>query len=382
MDQTQVSSGLQVSSRLPVRLDHARAWRTYLGGKMLDEFHGCAVGTDGHFPEEWIVSLVAARNPGRESVKEEGMSHVQGTDITLRSVIQSDPSSFLGTDHVKRLGTTMGVLVKLIDSAERLAVQVHPDRDKARELFGSEYGKTECWHILGGRTVNGEKPCVYMGFKEGVTRQQWMGLFDRQDIDGMLQCLHRFEVEPGDTVLIEGGVPHAIGAGCFLTEIQEPTDYTIRVERVTPSGYSVEDAMCHQGLGFERMFDCFHYEGLSRKETKKRWFLKRRKKIDCREGRVDTLVGYEDTPFFSMDCLTIPPQGEGLPLREDGLRIPKNGDCSGLYVLEGKGVIRIGEDVLTLDKGEQFFLPAAMDGFTLSGTGGETLKLIRLFGPG
>ena len=51
-------------------------------------------------------------------------------------------------------------------------------------------------------------------------------------------------------------------------------------------------------------------------------------------------------------------------------------------VLEGKGVIRIGEDVLTLDKGEQFFLPAAMDGFTLSGTGGETLKLIRFFGPG
>lgn len=198
----------------------------------------------------------------------------------------------------------------------------------------------------------------------------------------MLQCLHRSRVGPRDTILIEGGVPRAIGAGCFLTEVQEPTDYTIWVERVTPSRYSMEDAMCHQGLGFKRMFDYSHYEGLSRKETKKRWFLKRREKIDYREGRVDTLMGYEGTPSLSMDCLITPLQEEGLPLRKDGLQIPKSGDYSGLYVLEGEGVIRIGEDVLTLDEGKQFFFPATMDGFTLGGTGGKILKLIRFFGPG
>ena len=78
----------------------------------------------------------------------------------------------------------------------------------------------------------------------------------------MLEWMHCIEVHKGDTVLIQGGVPHAIGAGCFLAEIQEPTDYTVRTERITPSGLKVADTMCHQGLGFQKMFDCFHYEGV------------------------------------------------------------------------------------------------------------------------
>lgn len=61
-------------------------------------------------------------------------------------------------------------------------------------------------------------------------------------------------------------MPHAIGAGCFLVEIRAPTD-TIRVERTTPSGFAVADSMCHQGLGFEKMFECFHYEPHSRGES-------------------------------------------------------------------------------------------------------------------
>lgn len=42
----------------------------------------------------------------------------------------------------------------------------------------------------------------------------------------MLAGMQKYPVHPGDTILIEGGMPHAIGAGCFLVEIQEPTDYT------------------------------------------------------------------------------------------------------------------------------------------------------------
>ena len=56
---------------------------------------------------------------------------------------------------------TLGVLTKLIDSAERLTLQVHPDKPTALRLFQSQYGKTECWHILSGHPVNGEEPCIY-----------------------------------------------------------------------------------------------------------------------------------------------------------------------------------------------------------------------------
>lgn len=153
----------------------------------------------------------------------------------------------MGADHWARYGASLGVLVKLIDAGERLTVQVHPDRETAEKLFHSRYGKTECWYVLGGRTINGEEPCIYLGFRPGVTRSQWKQLFREQNCAGMLACLHKIPVHRGEVILIRGGVPHAIGAGCFLTEIQEPTDYTIRVERTTPSGLRIADSACLGG---------------------------------------------------------------------------------------------------------------------------------------
>ena len=112
---------------------------------------------------------------------------------------------------------------------------------------------------------------------------------------------------------------HAIGAGCFLVEIQEPTDYTIRVERTTPSGFAVADSMCHQGLGFEKMFECFHYEPHSREEIHDRWFIEPETVLKTAGGSITTLVGYRNTPLFRLDevnvsdTLTVdcPPRGSG-----------------------------------------------------------------------
>lgn len=212
---------MKPTTDFPFLLDNPRAWRTYLGGRMLDALHGDSNGEDGHFPEEWILSTVAARNAGREQFPEEGMSHLRGTDVTLRSVLESDTEGYLGKGAAQ---PTLGVLTKLIDSAERLILQVHPDRPTALRLFRSQYGKTECWHILSGHPVNGEEPCIYYGFQPDMTRARWEALFHAQDIPGMLAGMQKYPVHPGDTILIEGGMPHAIGAGCFLVEIQEPTD--------------------------------------------------------------------------------------------------------------------------------------------------------------
>lgn len=120
----------------PVKLDNPRAWRTYLGGSLLSALHDEA-GEDGHFPEEWIMSVVAARNAGREEIVGEGLSHLVETGETLKEWIQADAEAILGGEHVKQHGSQPGVLVKLIDSAERLTIQVHPDRQTARTLFGS-----------------------------------------------------------------------------------------------------------------------------------------------------------------------------------------------------------------------------------------------------
>lgn len=351
----------------PFLLDNPRAWRTYLGGRGLDELHGMPGGADGHFPEEWILSTVAARNAGREEFAEEGMGHLRGSSLTLKAVLEADPEGYLGPGHTE---PSLGVLVKLIDSAERLTVQVHPDKAAALRLFGSPYGKTECWHILGGHPVNGEQPCIYLGFKPEVTRAAWEELFRRQDIPGMLAAMQRYPVHPGDTILIEGGMPHAIGAGCFLVEIQEPTDYTIRVERTTPSGFAVADSMCHQGLGFERMFECFHYEPMTREEIAGRWFIPPQTVQSAPGGRITRLVGYDSTPLFCLDELTV--QGT--------LKLAPEASFSGLYVLKGSGRLTAGGRTLALHKTDQVFVPWQTGAFALYAEDGP-LRLLHFRGP-
>ena len=154
-----------------IRLDNPRVWRTYLGGRMIDALHGNPDGEDGHFPEEWIMSVVAARNVGREDVKDEGLSHIYGTQTALKELIEANPAEYLGAGHAAGEKCDLGVLVKIIDSSERLTIQ---------------------------REINGEKPCIYLGFKRGVTRERWKELFDKQDLDGMLDSLERFDVKARD----------------------------------------------------------------------------------------------------------------------------------------------------------------------------------------
>lgn len=359
-----------MNQSFPVLLDNPRAWRTYLGGRLLDELHGNPSGEDGHFPEEWILSVVAARNAGREHLTEEGLSCIAQTGITLKETIASNPAAFLGSAHAARNGAQLGVLLKLIDSAERLAVQVHPNRQKAMALFASPYGKTECWHILGGREVQGQKPCVYLGFKEGVTREIWQKLFEEQDIPGMLNSLYRFEVHPGETILIEGGVPHAIGAGCFLAEIQEPTDYTLRVEQTTPSGYRVPDAMCHQGLGFDKMFDCFDYTPMTCEQVRERWFIPAIPIKREAGGSVRTLIGYDHTLFFRMDEIQV----------EKSLTVDCGERFSGLYVLSGQGSMIANGCSTGVKKVQQYFVPAGVGSITLNAEKGHPLRILHCFG--
>ena len=361
-----------IRNDFPLRLDYPRAWRTYTGGALIDTLHGEKEGKVSNFPEEWIMSVVSARNAGREEVKEEGMSHLlEYGNITLKELIEGAPSFFLGERHAQKYGAQLGVLVKLIDSGERLTVQVHPDREQALKLFGSSYGKTESWHILGTRMAEGQPACIYIGFKPGITRERWKELFDRQDIPGMLSWLHRIEVHKGDTILIKGGVPHAIGAGCFLAEIQEPTDYTIRVEKVTPAGLAVADEMCHQGLGFDKMFDCFHYEGVTEEEAVRRWFIRPRTAENQDGGRVSTVLGYDDTPLFCLEKIEV----------EFAVDI-KGGDIfSGIYVLDGSGVIYANGRERKVKQAEQYFIPAGTGDWRVEAGKGETMTILRFMGP-
>ncbi len=343
-----------VNIEFPIKLAKNRVWRTYQGGAKLNELQNR--NDDIYFPEEWIASTVVARNVGREHIQNEGLSLIEADmNISLKDVIDQNIKQCLGDR------TNMGVLVKIIDSSERLTIQVHPDKAKAMELFDSEYGKTESWYIL--NKPNEEKqPYIYLGFKEGVTREHWKHLFDTQNIEGMLECLHKFDVKEGDAVLIEGGIPHAIGENCFLLETQEPTDYTIRVEKTTPAGLTIADSMCHQGLGFDKMFDCFNYDGKSREETYNKWFIKS-------TNISDEITGIIDIPFFGAQKIEI----------DGNLKLNLNDEFSVLYVLEGEGELKVGNKIEKISAADQLFVPSIIKELEFNST--TPLKIVQCFGP-
>lgn len=216
-----------------------RVRRTYRGGSRIDAFTGFKPVADGELrPEDWIASTTQAFN-GAAEVAGEGLGRLEDGRF------------------VKDVAGDLPFLVKLLDSDERLVIQAHPSMPCAKRLFGSSVGKTECWYFLPGTT---DDACVYLGFKPGVTRERWRQAFEAQT--GLLDMLHRVPAKSGDFVFVDGGMPHAIGAGCFMVELQEPSDLMVVAERFTPSGRRIPDAKMHGGIGWERMFDVYEYVGL------------------------------------------------------------------------------------------------------------------------
>jgi mannose-6-phosphate isomerase len=358
----------------PLRLVPTRVWRTYRGGALLETWQGKPDPQDSNLPEDWIASLVRARNPIRPGIIDEGLSEVDLSTgrALLVDLVQQDPAAYLGPKHVAAWGCTLGVLVKALDSAVRLALQVHPDPRAARDLFASRFGKREAWYIIGGREIAGEPPYVLLGFKPGTTRARWQTLFERQDIPAMVNCLHRFPVRPGDLFMVEGGTPHALGAGCLLLEIQEPTDYTLRPERTTAAGSLVSDEQCHQGIGFERMLDCFHYEGLAQDEVAARWRLSPSARQERPGGCTRTLLPGGPGSAFSADLLEV----------EGGMAWAVPAPFAVLAVLAGTGSLSVpGGKPVPLRQGHHLFLPHGVREVQIQNAGPGTLVVAACYPP-
>ncbi|MFU0831490.1 MAG: putative mannose-6-phosphate isomerase gmuF [Oscillospiraceae bacterium] len=293
-----------------LKMKSNRVKRPFQGGKLLEEFQGNPNPRDGDTPEEWVCSTVQAADGTGLSVTQDGR--------VLRDVI----------------GHPIEVLVKLLDSRTRLMLQVHPDAARAKKYFGWPYGKTEAWHILG---VRGEDACVYLGFRPGITRERWEKLFAQQDVQQMIECLHCLPVHPGDTFFVPAGVPHAMGAGVFFAEVQEPTDITLRTERVSVTGASMTDEQLHGGAGFTALFDCFNYDPLTREQVEKQL---------CVHAQDDILIGPRQTSRFSMRRIQLnkPTVLKAFPYAV--VIVLSGNDRGAEYYLEGEHDFAPGQELL------------------------------------
>lgn len=223
-----------------------RVHRFYRGGSLLGRLHG-RDEEDGQLPEEWLGSITPASNPGRDE-PDAGLSRLADGRL-LRDAIEADPEAWLGRAHVARFGTSTGLLVKLLDPAERLPVHFHPDRVFARARLGSPFGKTEAWIVLDTRAGDGE---VWVGLRDAVDRGTYRRWIDGQDVEALLASLNRLAVGPGDVVYVPAGVPHAIGPGLLIAELQEPTDFSIVCEW---SGFPIRAEDADLALGWTVALD-------------------------------------------------------------------------------------------------------------------------------
>ncbi|MGO5337380.1 type I phosphomannose isomerase catalytic subunit [Bilifractor sp. LCP19S3_H10] len=136
--------------------------------------------------------------------------------MSLAEIIQMHP------EYVGHKNNQIPVLIKFIDAAKDLSVQVHPSDEYAREHENGQNGKTEMWYVLEAK----EGAKLVWGFEHKVTKE----ILEKDITDGTLQNdLHYVPVHKGDVFLIESGTVHAIGEGILLAEIQENSDLTYRL---------------------------------------------------------------------------------------------------------------------------------------------------------
>jgi mannose-6-phosphate isomerase len=125
-------------------------------------------------------------------------------------------------------------------------VHFHPDGAFARSRLGLAHGKTEAWLIVETRR---ERPRVWLGFREDIQRRLLAAWVEHQDRASMLAALNELTVAPGDIIFVPAGLPHAIGEGIFLVELQEPTDLSVILEW---TGFEIDGPReGHLGLGFD-----------------------------------------------------------------------------------------------------------------------------------
>ncbi len=184
---------------------HKAIW----GGTNLYDKYGKTAFKD--IAEAWELSGYEGKESRADGGKYDGK--------TINEVIAAEGKEILGT--AADGNDKLPILIKLIDAAQPLSIQVHPSDENAKEL-NADGGKTEMWIIC-----EAEKDAyLYYGVKEKLSGER----FREAILDGTItDYLNKVPVKTGDTFFIKAGTIHAIGAGITICEIQQTSDTTYRL---------------------------------------------------------------------------------------------------------------------------------------------------------
>ena len=331
-------------NKMPWRLVQNKIVR-YPGGREIDKFRGVFPARDDGRPEAWVGSdtrtIEALQGSSDPNDGCAGCILPDGKQLYLFDAINIDPESVLGRRHIGINGPRLGFLVKLLDAERQLILQAHPTREYAKEHFGSDYGKEESWYILGKRNDTAEPPYILIGFKEGVTREMFEAAYDAQDIATLEGFCHKVRVETGDAFFIKAGVPHAVGPGCFLLEVQEPTDITVDWRKLRSGTDEAQEA--HK----QRLLGCYIYDGSGEDENLCRYRIPPRIIRSGDWGYEELILGQGQTDYFSSTKLHAKTEAE----------LIKTGFPQIAVVTEGSGVLLCGGTAMRIRRGDELFIP-------------------------
>lgn len=195
------SSARPAAPLAPMRPAPAESLRPWAGGRL-----GAGVG------EVWLAGPASL------------VDTADGTQRTLDELAAIHGERLVGSRGMAQLGSRFPLLVKVIDAAAWLSLQVHPTDDVAVALYGpGTLGKTEAWLVLDAEPdamlITGPDPGLDLTALRAAIGSGTMG---------RAECA----VQPGlagDSYLIRAGTIHAIGAGLLVYEIEQPSDLTFRI---------------------------------------------------------------------------------------------------------------------------------------------------------
>ncbi len=187
---------------------HTRVW----GGRRLETRLGRALPDEQPYGESWELSDRA----DCQSV----VANAPLAGHTLNELWQTRRREFFGEALSAHPSPRFPLLIKVLDCADDLSIQVHPPAAIASEMGGEP--KSEMWHFV--EALPGAK--LYAGLRRGVTR----AIFEQALADGSVaECVHALRPQQGDSLMVHSGRLHALGAGLLVFEIQQNSDTTYRV---------------------------------------------------------------------------------------------------------------------------------------------------------
>jgi len=184
------------------------------GGRALAERLSLPLPTAAPYGEAWLLS----DHPVHESRVSAGPHAGQ----SIHALLALNERALLGRLPRRTRGGRFPLMLKLLDCADILSVQIHPDDALSAALGEEDGGKTEMWYFVDA-APGADIIC-------GLEDTPDPAALEAAAVDGTIGALlRRWPVQAGDAALVRAGTVHALGKGLLAAEIQQSSDVTYRL---------------------------------------------------------------------------------------------------------------------------------------------------------